>query len=164
MDGGRRGAVGRAPATLQQPLDASEEAARLRAAIARLSRRLRPTLSGSGLTPSQTSVLFTIVHRGPLRLAELAQAEAINPTMLSRITTALSEQGLIARSADPNDRRAALVAATAAGRRMRELIQRERTRALAEPVAKLGASEREALRCALPVLESLAEQIPKRRP
>src|SRR5579872_2805074 len=99
-----------------------EDSARLRAAIGRLSRRLRPTVAGSGLTPSQTSVLFTLVRLGPLRLRELAQIEGLNPTMLSRIAAQLCEDGLISRSADPVDRRAAFVRATPAGRRIRERI------------------------------------------
>jgi DNA-binding MarR family transcriptional regulator len=141
------------------PADA-ERTARLRAVIGRLSRRLRPTVAGSGLTPSQISVLFTIVRRGPLRLAEVAEIEGLNPTMLSRITAQLTDDGLIRRSADPGDRRAAFVAATAAGRRVRERIHRERTRALGGHVQELDEHEREVLWAALPVLERLADRLP----
>lgn len=138
---------------------ADETAARLRTAVARLSRRLRPTVAGSNLTPSEISVLFTIVRLGPLRLSELAEIEAINPTMLSRITAQLCSSELIVRSADPGDRRAALVQATPAGKRTRELIQRERTRALSEHVRQLTDEQRLCLEEALPVLEELAEQL-----
>ena len=130
---------------------------RLRGAIGRLGRRLRPTRAGAGLTPSQISVLFTIVRRGPLGLAEVAELESLNPTMLSRITAQLAEQKLIRRSADPQDRRAAVVEATAAGVRMRERIQRERARALAARVECLPVEQRQLLWEALPVLEELAE-------
>jgi len=137
-----------------------ELGARLRAAIGRLSRRLRPTVAGSGLTPSQISVLFTIVRHGPLGLSELAELESVNATMLSRITSQLSAGGLIVRSQDPDDRRSATVAATAAGRRMRERIHRERARALSAHVDELSEQERLALWHALPVLEQLAERLP----
>jgi DNA-binding MarR family transcriptional regulator len=133
---------------------------RLRAVIGKLSRRLRPTVSGSGLTPSQTSVLFTIVRLGPLRLSEVAEIESLNPTMLSRITTQLCDSGLIKRSADPKNRRSANVTATAAGRRTRERIHRERTRALAAHIEELDERQREALWEALPVLEQLADRLP----
>lgn len=142
----------------------AEPTERLRAVIGRLSRRLRPTLAGSGLSPSQISVLFTIVRLGPLGLSELAEIESLNPTMLSRITAQLCDAGLIVRSADPGDRRSANVAATPAGRRIRERIHRERTRALGAIVEELDASEREALWEALPVLESLAARLPGARP
>jgi DNA-binding MarR family transcriptional regulator len=141
--------------------DASE---RLRAAIGKLSRRLRPTVAGSGLTPSQISTLFTIVRLGPLGLSELAEIESVNATMLSRITAQLCEAGLIVRKVDPDDRRSATVAATAAGRRLRERIHRERARALGEHVEALEEEEREALWAALPVLEQLAERLPSGRP
>jgi DNA-binding MarR family transcriptional regulator len=141
-----------------------EPTARLRAAVGRLARRLRPTVAGSGLTPSQTSVLFTIVRGGPLRLSDVAELEALNPTMLSRFIGQLTDAGLIRRTADPGDRRAALVEATAQGRRLRERIHRERTRALETYVDELDEEQRETLWAALPVLEELAERLPARRP
>jgi DNA-binding MarR family transcriptional regulator len=140
-----------------------ELSTRLRAVTGRLSRRLRPTVAGSGLTPSQISVLFTIVRLGPIGLSELAAIESLNPTMLSRITAQLCEAELIVRSADPGDRRSANVAATSAGRRMRERIHRERTQALSAHVDALDEHQREALWAALPVLEELAERLPGAR-
>ena len=80
--------------------------------------------------------------------------------MLSRIAAQLCEDGLIRREADPNDRRAAFVRATAAGRRMRERIHRERAQALSAHVEALDERQREALWAALPVLEELAERLP----
>lgn len=142
----------------------ADEGARLRAAIGKLSRRLRPTLAGSALTPSQISVLFTIVRLGPLRLSELAELEGLNPTMLSRIAAQLCAAELIRREADPEDGRAALVRATGDGRRIRERIHRERSEALSAHVAELSPHQREALWTALPVLEELAELLPARRP
>lgn len=67
--------------------------------------------------------------------------------------------GLIRRSADPEDRRSANVAATAAGRRMRERIHRERTQALGAHVEELDERQRQTLWEALPVLEDLAERL-----
>jgi DNA-binding MarR family transcriptional regulator len=138
----------------------TDETARLRAVIGRLARRLRPTSAGSELTPSQTSVLFTIVRLGPLGLGEVAEIESVNPTMLSRITAQLCDAGLIHRESSPGDRRAALVKATPAGRKMRERIHKERTAALGAHVESLDEEQREALWAALGVLEELAEQLP----
>jgi DNA-binding MarR family transcriptional regulator len=147
-----------------EPLDVEAELpARLRAAIGRLSRRLRHTAASSGLSPSEISVLLTIAKRGPLHLRELAEIEAINPTMLSRIAGRLSELGLISRSADPTDRRAALVEATTAGKRIRKRIHRERTEVLEERLGALSDRERATLAAALPLLERLAESIAERR-
>jgi DNA-binding MarR family transcriptional regulator len=145
--------------TTTPPTD-TDQAARLRAVIGRLSRRLRPTSAGSDLTPSQTSVLFTIVRLGPLGLSEVAEIESVNPTMLSRITAQLCDAGLIHRETSPGDRRAALVQATPAGRRMRERIHKERTAALGAHVETLDEEQQAALWAALPVLEALAGQLP----
>src|ERR1700686_3776024 len=136
-----------------------DASARLRAVIGRLGRSLRPTRAGSGLTPTQTSVLFTLVRDGPLPLAELAEREALNPTMLSRVLGGLCEAGLVLRTAQPGDRRAALAEATAAGRRTRERIQRERIKALPERLGELAADERQAIVEALPALDTLAERL-----
>jgi DNA-binding MarR family transcriptional regulator len=142
----------------------AEAADRLRAAIGKLSRRLRTTVASGGLTPSQTSVLFTVVRRGPLGLSELAEVEAMNPTMLSRMTAQLGELGLIRREPRPDDRRAATVVATAAGRRLRQRVHIERARVLSEYVRGLEAAERDALLRAIPALEVLAGRLGERRP
>ena len=142
----------------------AEAADRLRAAIGKLSRRLRTTVASGGLTPSQTSVLFTVVRRGPLGLSELAEVEAMNPTMLSRMTAQLGELGLIRREPRPDDRRAATVVATAAGRRLRQRVHIERARVLSEYVHGLEEAERDALLRAIPALEVLAGRLGERRP
>jgi len=154
----------KAVSKLDLDLSDAESSTRLRTVIARLSRRLRPTVAGSGLTPSQISVLFTIVRLGPLRLSKLAEIESLNPTMLSRITAQLCASGLTRRSADPGDRRVAFVEATSAGRRIRERIHRERTQALSAHVEDLEEDQRQALWNALPALEELAQRLPGGRP
>jgi len=155
------------PATLQEPFPATldpDTVERLRAAIGRLSRRLRTTRAGWGLTQSQISVLFTVLRRGPLGLSELAEIEALNPTMLSRIVGELCQQGLLRRAARADDRRAATVSATARGRRLRERINRERAHALGEQLALLDAEAQELLWAALPALEELAGRLSERQP
>jgi DNA-binding MarR family transcriptional regulator len=143
-----------------------ETAARLRIAVGRLSRRLRTTSAGSaaGLTPTRISVLLTVVRDGPIRLSELATAESLNPTMLSRVIADLVDAGLLARVSDDGDRRAAWVKATAAGRRLAERMRRERTDALNEALEGLAPADRRQLEQALPALEGLAEQLKDRRP
>ncbi len=70
-----------------------ETAERLRAVIGRIRGACAPRVAGEGLTPSQISVLFTVVRRGPLGISELAEFEALNPTMLSRIVAQLCRAG-----------------------------------------------------------------------
>jgi DNA-binding MarR family transcriptional regulator len=147
------------PAAL--PTTDTDTAARLRVAIARLSRRLRPTKAAvaAGLTPTRIAVLLTVSRRGPMRLAELADFEGINPTMLSRVTADLVEAGLLARVSDEGDRRAAWVSATADGKRLAERIRRERTGAVQVALEGLSGADRDRIELALPALEELAERI-----
>jgi DNA-binding MarR family transcriptional regulator len=142
----------------------TDTAARLRAAIGRLHRRLRPTAAGSaaGLTPTRISVLFTIVRLGPLRLSDLAAEEGINPTMLSRVVGDLADAGLVERASDPDDRRAALVRATTDGRELSENIRGERTDVMWVALESLSADDRRRIEQALPALERLAELLKER--
>jgi DNA-binding MarR family transcriptional regulator len=139
----------------------ADTAARLRAAIGRLSRRLRPTAAGTGagLTPTRMSVLLLVARTGPMRLSELAAAEGINPTMLSRIVADLAENGLLERTTDPGDRRAAWVSCTPAGRQLVERMRRERTDALIAALSELPEPERRLVEGALPALEALAQHL-----
>lgn len=143
-----------------------DTAARLRVAIGRLSRRLRTTAAGAaaGLTPTRISVLLSVVREGPVRLSALADSESLNPTMLSRVIADLVEAGLLARTSDDGDRRAAWVEATAAGRKLAERMRRERTDALNEALSGLSPADRRLVERALPALEELAEQLKDRRP
>ena len=148
------------------PILDEETAVRLRIAVARLSRRLRPTSAGqaAGLTPTRASVLLTIVREGQIGLSALALAEDLNPTMLSRAISALVEAGFVARVSDDDDRRAAWVKSTPAGRKLAERMRRERTAAINLALEGLSDAERRAIELALPALEGLAEQLPDRRP
>src|ERR1700744_3947225 len=74
---------------------------RLRVGHARLSRRLRRH-EIAGLTPTQLAALSTVERSGPLRLGDLAAAEGIAPSTLTRLVAVLEELGYFRRAADPN--------------------------------------------------------------
>jgi DNA-binding MarR family transcriptional regulator len=145
--------------TTESDPDQIEPAHALRSLIGKISRRLRPTQAGAGLTPTQLSVLATVVRRGPIRLALVSQVEGVNPTMLSRITAKLSRDGLVARRVDPLDRRTVSLVATDRGRRLQRRILAERNDALGQRFHALPASQRQRLVDALPALEALADSL-----
>jgi DNA-binding MarR family transcriptional regulator len=128
---------------------------RLRVALARLSRRLRKH-EIAGLTPTQLAALATVEHSGPLRLGDLAAAEGIAPSTLTRLVTALEEGGFVKRCADPTDARASTLAITPYGQQALERIRSESNLILARSLRDLTAEQRAALAAALPVLELLA--------
>jgi DNA-binding MarR family transcriptional regulator len=143
-----------------------ETAARLRTAIGRLSRGLGTTAAGraAGLTPTGTSVLLNIDRHGRLRLADLASAEGLNPTMLSRVVAGMVQDGLVERSSDEGDRRAAWVAVTRAGHKLAERMRRERTDAINAAMGGLSAEDSRRIERALPALDALSKELKGVRP
>jgi DNA-binding MarR family transcriptional regulator len=129
---------------------------RLRVAIARLSRRLR-RLEIAGLTPSQLSALSIVERSGPLRLGDLAAAEGIAPSTLTRVVTVLEEAGLVMRRPDPSDARASTIAITDLGNQALQRLRDEGTAVLAQSLRLLTPEQRGALAAALPSLEQLAD-------
>lgn len=147
------------PATGGPPENAID-VARLRVAIARLSRWLRRH-ELVGLTPTQLSALATVERAGPLRLGDLAAAEGIAPSTLTRLVTALEERGYVARQSVPGDARASTMAITPAGHEMLERLRQESTTRLAESLSTLAPGQLAALAAALPALEQLANADPR---
>ncbi len=132
---------------------------RLRVALARLSRRLRRH-ELAGLTPTQLAALATVERSGPMRLGDLAAAEGIAPSTLTRLVTALEDSGYVRRLADPSDARASTLAITPRGQEALERIRTESTLVLTASLGLRTAAQRYALAEALPVLEQLAEADP----
>jgi DNA-binding MarR family transcriptional regulator len=131
------------------------DAARLRVAVLRLSRRLRKH-DLAGLTPSQLSTLSYVGKSGPVRLGDLAAAERIAPSTLTRVVNVLEERGYLRRQPAPDDARAFLVTVTEAGLGVLDRIREEGTRMLADILQTLPPDELAALEAALPALEWLA--------
>ncbi|MER5674513.1 MarR family winged helix-turn-helix transcriptional regulator [Pseudonocardia alni] len=131
-----------------------EVASRLRLAVGRLNRRIR--IDGSeSLPPLQLSTLVTVEQHGPLRLSELARREGVTAPTMSRVLSALDDQGMVERAADPGDARGVLVSISADGLdRLRE-VRSQRTALVARRLDRLDAAQRAALEAALPAIEAL---------
>jgi DNA-binding MarR family transcriptional regulator len=97
-------------------------------------------------------------------MSELAEAEGINPTMLSRVLSDLAGAGLVERVSDANDRRAAWVGITKKGKRLAERMRTERTEAVNTAMRGLSTEGRRRIEDALPALEALAEALKGGRP
>jgi DNA-binding MarR family transcriptional regulator len=144
------------PAAGEPALPEVIDVARLRTALLRLSRRLRRH-EVADLTPTQLSALATVSRDGPLRLGDLAAAERIAPSTLTRLVSALEDRGLVARSPVPGDARAWLISATELGTVMLDRVRQETTSVLAENLLTLPADQLAALAAALPALEHLSD-------
>jgi DNA-binding MarR family transcriptional regulator len=131
------------------------EAARLRGALARISRSLDRQTPQEGLSPSAVWVLGTVNRLGPLGMGELAEFEGINPTMLSRIVAKLVDAGLVERIAHERDGRAVRVRITEQGGTLLTRLREERTRLFTARLAELPDEHAAQLLDALPALEAL---------
>ena len=92
-------------------------AATLRAATARLQRRLRAEAGQSDYTASQVAVLRRLLDQGPATTSELARAEDMRPQSMSATVAQLEAAGIVGRRPDPDDRRAVQVFVTDEGQR-----------------------------------------------
>jgi DNA-binding MarR family transcriptional regulator len=134
----------------------AELAARLRLVIMRLARKLRQQ-APAGVTPSQLSALSTLSEKGALTLGMLAEAERVRPPTMTRIVAALEEDGLIARSHDPGDRRRVNILMTEMGKRLISSNRSRKTAYLVDRLRDLPAKDRAMLQRAEEVLEKILE-------
>jgi DNA-binding MarR family transcriptional regulator len=153
-------------ATAQTAIGEASElnTARLRIAVTRLSRRLRPTAAAGSMTTTEVDVLVAIDRHGPLRLSDLAGFAGLNPTMLSRLIPKLEVAGLMRRLVAEGDRRVCRVEITAKGLRLLERIRSERNDSLSRLLSALDDADRQTLAAAVPVLEALAERMLEHAP
>jgi DNA-binding MarR family transcriptional regulator len=128
----------------------------LRPAILRLGRRLRQMRDESlDLNGNQLSAMSVLLNSGDLLMGELAAAEKVQPPSMTRIVNGLEERGLVARTADPRDRRQCLVSLTEPGRQILLDNRRRRDEWLARRLAELTPAERQVLGKAIVILEKV---------
>ena len=135
--------------------DAERLAADLRVAVARLARRLRQQ-TGTDLTASLLSALWSVEQLEPVTLGDLAVAERVQPPTLTRIAVRLEEEGLVVRRTGANDRRVTIVQLTPDGRRLLDQTRTRRTAYLTKRLRGLDPEDLAILERAAPILERLA--------
>jgi len=126
-----------------------DDAQRLRKGIRALVRRFavseRADVACCGMTVAQAATLEVLKAEGVLRLSALGRRLGIAPSTLTRNLARLLEAGLVARSGDARDGRAARVALTEQGRAAAarlEAQERAFSRAILEriPASRRAAS------------------------
>src|SRR3954467_349896 len=135
-----------------QTISTTDLAHRLRPVLTRLARRMRQEASGD-LSPTMSAALATISCHGPLPPSELAARERIQRPTATRVLARLEEAGLVARTADPADRRSSLVATTAPGHELLDVLRERKDAYLALRLGQLSPSELATLDRAASILE-----------
>lgn len=135
--------------------------------VARLFRqRFEAALgeAGLGVTPGEARALYHVVTYGPVRQTLLAGRLAVEPMTLVGYLDRLEKAGLVARSADPDDRRAKLVAATAAADTVYPRIRAIALAVRAEATAGLEPEAVDRLRATLSAMRRNLDAPPGARP
>jgi DNA-binding MarR family transcriptional regulator len=112
-----------------------------------------------GLTRDEWRVIAQLADVKELKATDLGQRTSLPKMQVSRAATRLEQDGLIARQADPNDRRNLVMRLTPAGRalyRRLEPVVLERERDL---LATLTPAERAAFEAALTQIEATANAL-----
>ena len=124
--------------------------------VERLVPWLRRSTAVPGWSVTSRLTLARLQADGPARISDLARLEGVTQPAMTGLVNRLESEGLVTRTADPTDARAALVALTDPGRAFVETRRAERSRVLAGRVERLSDADRAAILAALPALDRLS--------
>lgn len=130
---------------------------KLNRSVDSLVTRINQSNTMGGLTPTQFSVVEALFHLGPLPQCQLAARVFKSSGNMTLVIDNLEKLGLVARQADPDDRRVSVVDLTTLGKQtvsmlfplhaaavahLFEVLTPEEQRTLGEILRKLGKQER----------------------
>jgi len=129
---------------------AGDELHRLERAILALAKRVylrphRPMPTPTSLNRAGYAVMSRLEGCGDVRLSDLAGLLDLDLSTVSRQVKILETAGLVERTPDPADRRAALLVLSTAGRRVLEAQRAERHLLLERAMRTWSAEERATL-------------------
>ena len=98
--------------------------------LQRVMKRVTKTDAGERqLNPTAIALLYYLTGTGPRRATAMASDTGLGPSGLSRQLAVLEDAGLVERTPDPDDGRAALVAITDRGReQVRAVVEQDAQR------------------------------------
>jgi DNA-binding MarR family transcriptional regulator len=140
------------PDSLPERTLATEVAARLE----RLFGLIRWLSPRTGLSLTAVATLATLERSGPCRLTSLAAREGVTQPAMTQLIARLEDAGLVARTSDPADGRAAQIRITGEGSAMVARRRAVRAERLAGMLARLTPEDQAALAAALPAMDALA--------
>jgi DNA-binding MarR family transcriptional regulator len=111
-------------------------------------------------TIAQYRALVVLASRGPRRLVDLAGALDVAPSTAGRMCDRLARKGLIRRHRARGDRRAVLVAVTAAGREVVDQATARRRALIADILAELPVGTQGEVARALQAFADAAGEVP----
>jgi DNA-binding MarR family transcriptional regulator len=130
----------------------------LHVSMGMLVRRLRQAQGEGQLTMPESSALARLDRGGPMSASALAALEQISAQSMGATLGGLEARGFVARRADPDDGRRALVSPTKAGLQALRNMRNARTAVLAQALSSgFTRAELKQLMAAAPLIERLAQ-------
>jgi MarR family 2-MHQ and catechol resistance regulon transcriptional repressor len=113
-------------------------------AAAAVGRHSDADISRHGLSSAEFGILEAIYHKGPMLLGEIQRRILVSSGGITFLVDRLTEKGLVAREACPNDRRARYAVLTPAGRALLKRIFPEHAEVIAQALGGLTRDQRRA--------------------
>lgn len=142
---------------IETVIDAVLSASRVLVAVA--ARSLSDVAEEVTLTQYRT--LIVLASRGPQNLAGLAEAVGVTPATATRMCDRLVKKELIARSAEPDDRRHVRLALTRKGLALVSKVTKRRRREIESIVKAIAPGEQAILVQALSRFAAAAGEVPE---
>ncbi len=139
---------------VEEPIREHILARRILETLHLVMRQIWAEVKGEGreMFPAQSyRILGMLAHR-PYTLTELARAQAVRPSTVSRAVRSLTDMGWVAVERDPSDRRRVWIRLTPAGRQALRRLQRRAAARLGRRLATLSPEERALLAQAMMLL------------
>ena len=132
-------------------------------AIGALRRQLRGRVGmpwpNADLSAAELELVRLVRRRPDIRIRAAAQELGVAANTVSTLVTRLTERGVLVRSPDPTDSRAACLRLTPTAQRRIQKWRDGRVSTLTSALGELPARDRALISAALPALDRLMEQL-----
>jgi DNA-binding MarR family transcriptional regulator len=140
----------------------SHDAERITGAILSVMTNMKTQMTGAGHDFAPAMVLFRVAETEPVRVSDLAVCCGLDASTVSRHVKSLEDSGYVARSGDPQDRRASRVELTDRGRTYLSDHMALRAQLVSDAIADWPAADRqEFLRLTQRLAASLTQVTPR---
>lgn len=119
-------------------------------------------VKATGVSMPQFSLLMRLYHNGGCAMHEVSRHFDVSGAAASQLVDKLVQSGFVARSENPDDRRAREITLTEAGTTFIKNSIDERYRWVSEMAAALSSEECDAILASLPILIAAEKRLPTR--
>jgi DNA-binding MarR family transcriptional regulator len=123
--------------------------------------RMESILAGYDMTPARLPVLLSLLHAGAngIRPSDLADEVGVTRATMTGLLDSLEKAGLIAREADPSDRRALVIKITPIGTAVCERVFPIHMRNITTLLKDLSEADHRALRTCMAKIQAGLERL-----